>query len=138
MHVTSVKIVYPKSGEDARLLAYCSLVLDDSFAVNEIRLVRNAEGRTFLAMPGRQLRDRCPSCDSRNDLLNRYCCQCGIRLAATRDRVFDWTSKGEPRLHMDQFHPVTREARMLLEQAVIARLIEDGRASGCIRAEVLP
>src|SRR5687767_4024069 len=66
-----------------RLRAFCSLTLDDTFVVRDVKLIEGNDG-LFLAMPSRKLSDHCPQCHDKNHLRARYCNNCGGRLDEDR------------------------------------------------------
>lgn len=109
MNVTEVRIKMPSPGENPRLLAYCSLVLDGEYAVHDLKLIQGNSG-VILSMPSRRLMDRCPVCGCPNDLRSSYCGRCGLYL--------EQPEHGPVRA--DVFHPLSNPARLRLQHAVQA------------------
>ena len=54
MEVTEVRISPAKGG---KVRAFASVVFDDCFIVNDLRVVEGREGQVFVAMPGRKTRN---------------------------------------------------------------------------------
>lgn len=114
MKVTEVRIrLKPGAG---KLKAFCSIILDDSFVVRELRLIEGSEGY-FLAMPSKRREDRCSRCGMKNHLRARYCCWCGVRLPDNRAPL---NARGRPMLHSDIAHPINAECRQMIFTAVMA------------------
>lgn len=108
MNITDVRLI--PAGRDDRLRAFATVVVDDSLAVRDVKIVEGRDGVPFLAMPCRKTADRCPACGGKNCLSARWCNWCGGRLDPFR-------AAGQP-LYADVVHPVSREARAVLEAAV--------------------
>jgi len=117
-----------------KALAYVSVLLDDSFRVWDLRVIRGDRG-PFVAMPSRKVMDRCEACEGRNPLDAQFCCWCGVRLAEERMDCFSCggcgdgpdpefacvkcRGKGTQKLYEDMFHPVSVVARRVLEGLVL-------------------
>jgi len=54
MKVTEVRISPAKGG---KVRAFASVVFDDSFIVNDLRVIEGREGQVFVTMPGRKTRN---------------------------------------------------------------------------------
>jgi stage V sporulation protein G len=54
MNVTEVRISPSKGG---RIRAFASIVIDDCFIVNDLRIVEGREGQLFVTMPARKTRN---------------------------------------------------------------------------------
>ena len=54
MEVTEVRISPAKGG---KVRAFASVVFDDCFIVNDLRVIEGREGQTFVTMPGRKTRN---------------------------------------------------------------------------------
>lgn len=113
-----VKLVSPPSD---KLLAFCSITIDDDFVVRDLKVIGSPEG-SFLAMPSRKLSDRCPRCSSKNHLRANYCNDCGVRL---RERRVGRDSRGRARLHADIAHPINSPCRDFLQKLVMAKYAEE-------------
>ncbi len=118
MQVTEVRIKLMDGEQrhgNERLLAFCSITLDDAFVIRDLKIVEGTSG-WFVAMPSRQLTDRCPGCDAKNSLRSRYCSNCGRKLGndrAPRD------SNGRVKLHADIAHPINQQCRDMIQEAVL-------------------
>ncbi len=54
MNVTEVRISPAKGG---KVRAFASVVFDDCFIVNDLRVIEGREGQVFVTMPGRKTRN---------------------------------------------------------------------------------
>lgn len=93
------------------LKAYCTLMLNQSFVVKDVRLIETPKGLT-VAMPSRWRTKRCERCHEKNSVVSRYCNQCGVALTQLPPSE---TSRGR----IDLIHPVSPEARQKIENTVI-------------------
>lgn len=114
MDITEIRIT-PADGREKSLVAYCSLTLDDCFAVHDLRVLQKRE-RLFVAMPCRKRMVLCPECAAKNIVHARYCNFCGNTLA---DRSQD--DVAERRLYVDVAHPVNERFRNELERAILSK-----------------
>ena len=115
MEVTEVRIKLMDDPHE-RLMAFCSITLDGSFVIRDLKLIQGKTG-PFVAMPSRKLTDRCPRCHTKNHLRAAYCNQCGVQLLderATKDE------EGRARLYADIAHPINPMAREQIQAAVVA------------------
>jgi len=114
-----------------RLLAFCSITLDDAFVIRDLKIIEGTSG-WFVAMPSRHLTDRCPSCDAKNSLRSRYCSNCGRKLGedrAPRD------PDGRVKLHADIAHPINQQCRDMIQQAVLREYEAELRRARQARGE---
>ncbi len=98
-----------------KLKAYCSITLDSSFVVRDLKVIEGGRG-PFIAMPSRKLADRCSKCREKNHLRAAYCNGCGQRLGVDR-AMHD--ARGRERLHADLAHPINTDCRVMLHAEVI-------------------
>lgn len=112
VRVTKVKLI---NSPDGRLVAFCNIVIDNSFVINDLKVIRGPHC-FFVVMPDRKLTDKCPSCGGKNHLRARYCNSCGTRLEEKRVRISD---SGKPILFADVVHPLNSETRRILEDKVL-------------------
>jgi stage V sporulation protein G len=54
MEITEVRITPAKGG---KIRAFASIVIDDCFIVNDLRVVEGREGQVFVTMPARKVRN---------------------------------------------------------------------------------
>jgi stage V sporulation protein G len=54
MNITEVRISPARGG---KVKAFASIVIDDSFIVNDLRVMEGREGQVFVTMPGRKSRN---------------------------------------------------------------------------------
>lgn len=112
LEVTDILVKLASDRAD-KLLAYVEVVLCDGFVIKDLKIIQAADGERFLAMPSRHVCDHCQQCDRKNRLDARWCHWCGVALDPTRGVV-----EGQLKLHVDVCHPISREARQALEDAV--------------------
>lgn len=120
MHLTEIRINLCGDGS-SRLRAFCSLTIDDTFVIHDVKLIDGPDG-LFLAMPSRKLCDRCDRCGEKNHLRSRYCNHCGSRLNENRYmRYQNGNSNGHSRikLHADIAHPINARCRQEIHEQVI-------------------
>lgn len=124
MVITEVRIKLMEDNNE-RLLAFCSVTLDDAFVVRDLKIIEGSKG-SFVAMPSRKLTDRCGQCGYKNHLRARFCNQCGQKLdenRATRD------SDGRVKLHADIAHPINSACREVMQTAVLRAYQEERERS---------
>lgn len=124
MEITEVRIKLVDGGAE-RLLAFCSITIDEAFVVRDLKIIGGPSG-PFVAMPSRKLCDRCVRCGGKNYVRARYCSDCGARLAKDRASVDE---RGRPRLYSDIAHPIHKRARGQFQQAILAAYAEEVAAS---------
>ena len=120
MEITEVRIKLMEDNNE-RLLAFCSITLDDEFVIRDLKIIQGNKG-CFVAMPSRKLADRCAHCGYKNHLRARHCNQCGTKLdedRATRDVT------GRAKLHADISHPINSRCRERMQNAIIAAYTEE-------------
>lgn len=121
MHLTEIRINLCGDGS-SRLRAFCSLTIDDTFVIHDVKLIDGPDG-LFLAMPSRKLADRCDRCGDKNHLRARYCNHCGSRLNENRYLRYQNgnSSGGHPRikLHADIAHPINAACRQVIHGQVV-------------------
>ena len=107
-----------------RLRAFCSITIDDSFVVHDLRVIEGRKGR-FVAMPSRKLSDNCPKCNAKNHLRSKFCCECGARL--DEDRAVSGP-KAREKFHVDVAHPISTSCREIVQYTVLAAFEEEALA----------
>ena len=60
MVITEVRIKLVAENNE-RLMAFCSLTLDNAFVIRDLKIIEGTKG-LFVAMPSRKLTDRCNRC----------------------------------------------------------------------------
>ena len=120
MEISEVRVNLIENPTD-RLKAFCSVTLDSSFVIRDIKLIEGGSG-IFVAMPSRKLTDHCPSCHSKNHLRARYCNDCGGELAPDRVKRDD---AGRKKLHADIAHPINSECRQKLQDRIVEAYEEE-------------
>jgi len=114
MQVTEVRVKL-MGRKSERLKAFCSVTFDGEFVVRDVKVIEGTNG-LFVAMPSRQLSDRCPMCRNKNALRARFCSECGARLdesRASRD------GQGRLKLHVDIAHPINAACREAIEKVLL-------------------
>jgi len=114
MNITEIRIT-PAAGRERPLIAYCSLTLDNCFAVHDLRILQKKE-RLFVAMPCRKRMIPCRDCGAKNMVHARFCNFCGTTLGD--QSVADGLEK---RIFIDVAHPVNESFRHALEQAILSK-----------------
>ncbi len=122
MQVTQVRVKLSPSNSTDRLRGFCSITLDDSFAIKDIKII-GGPGGIFVAMPSRKLTTPCPQCRQKNHLQARFCNGCGLELSPP-DRDIRFRGEG-PKLHADIAHPISRECRALVQEAIMKAYHEE-------------
>ena len=120
MVITEVRIKLVAENNE-RLMAFCSLTLDNAFVIRDLKIIEGTKG-LFVAMPSRKLTDRCGRCGCKNHLRARYCNSCGHKLddqRAVRD------ADGRAKLHADIAHPINSACREVIQSAVIKSYTEE-------------
>lgn len=112
MQVTEVRIKLMEGSED-RLRAFCSITLDHSFVIRDLKVIDGASG-PFVAMPSRKLSGHCYRCNYKNHLRAAYCNQCGTKLKVVVP------PDSPQKLYADVAHPVNSECREMISIAVLA------------------
>ena len=114
MEITEVRVkLMEEAGE--RLQAFCSITLDDSFVVRDLKIIEGATG-PFVAMPSRKLTAHCAQCGCKNHLRAVFCNQCGGRLKEQQAAKDD---DGRAKLYADIAHPINSACREMIQQRVI-------------------
>lgn len=124
MKVTEVRIKLTGDTDD-RLLAFCSVTLDDCFVVRDLKVIGGPTG-PFVAMPSRKLTGHCPKCRAKNNLRCNFCNQCGTDLS--REDSFQ-IRDSHTRLYADIAHPINAECREMIQQNVIEEFNEEMQRS---------
>lgn len=134
MEITEVRVRLV-SNRDDRLKAFCTMTIDNAFAVRDIRVIEGGGGY-FVAMPSRKTTDHCEKCGGKNHLRAKFCNNCGVALPqnrATKD------PKGRKKLHADIAHPINTKCRQKIQDAVIAAFkqeLEKAKQPGYEQAQI--
>lgn len=136
MEITEVRITRAgdiRGGND-RLAAFCSVTLDDMFAVRDMKIIRDRHG-LFVAMPSRKVHDSCPECGGKTPVTARFCGDCGTKLCKGREAA---AMNEHGRLHVDVAFPVNAACREMFEATILAAYEAEERGLGEIRTGRLP
>lgn len=120
MDITEVRIKLMEDPQE-RLQAFCSITFDHCFVIRDLKIIEGAKG-SFVAMPSRKLTDRCPKCNTKNQLRALYCNQCGAHL--TDDRAGK-DADGRAKLYADIAHPINSRCRELIQRKVMEAFQEE-------------
>jgi len=121
--ITEIRVKLVEQNSE-RLLAFCSVTLDHSFVIRDMKIIEGTRG-LFVAMPSRKLMDRC-GCGGKNHLRARFCNGCGRKLDEQRAmKDFD----GRTKLHADIAHPIHAAAREAMQAAIIRGYAEEKEKS---------
>ncbi len=112
MEITDVRVKLASEEKD-NLLAYCSVVFDDSFVVTDLKVVSGNSG-VFVSMPSRRVMYKCPFCRAKNHARARYCNECGKKLNIKHD-----FGDSDRRFYVDMAHPIKTDCRQKIVEAVM-------------------
>ena len=120
MEITEIRMkLMDEPGE--RLVAFCSITLDDAFVVRDLKIIEGETG-PFVAMPSRKITAHCSQCGCKNHLRASFCNQCGAR-CDNQEVVKD--DRGRAKLYADIAHPVNSTCREMIQQRVIVAFEEE-------------
>ncbi len=125
MQVTEVRVKL-MDRKSERLKAFCSVTFDSEFVVRDVKVIEGTHG-LFVAMPSRQLSDRCPMCRNKNALRARFCSECGARLDESRATR---NEQGRLKLHVDIAHPINAACREAIEKVLLESYHQEVERSG--------
>ena len=111
MEITEIRIKLMEGSED-RLRAFCSITIDQSFVVRDLKIIDGTNG-PFVAMPSRKLTGHCSRCGGKNHLRAGYCNLCGTK------QIHSGGSDSPQKLYADVAHPINSECREMIQNAVI-------------------
>lgn len=111
MEITEIRIKLMEGSED-RLRAFCSITIDQSFVVRDLKIIDGTNG-PFVAMPSRKLTGHCNRCGGKNHLRAGYCNLCGTK------QVYSSGNDAPQKLYADVAHPINSECREMIQNAVI-------------------
>lgn len=114
MDISEVRIKLVDGGAE-RLLAFCSITIDASFVVRDLKLIDGPSG-PFVAMPSRKLCSHCRGCGFKNPLRANYCNQCGDKQPGGQTPRDD---DGRVRLYADIAHPINAACREMLQKRIV-------------------
>ncbi len=120
MDITEVRIKLMEDPQE-RLQAFCSITFDHCFVIRDLKIIEGAKG-SFVAMPSRKLTDRCPRCNTKNQLRALYCNQCGVNLLDNRAGK---DADGRAKLYADIAHPINSRCRELIQRKVMEAFSEE-------------
>jgi len=100
---------------DERLLAFCTITLDDCFVIRDLKIINGQNGQ-FVAMPSRKLTAHCPQCMCNNHLRANNCNQCGIELEQPEpERIH-----GRAKIYADVAHPINERCRKEFNERILS------------------
>ncbi|WP_404310129.1 septation protein SpoVG family protein [Neorhodopirellula lusitana] len=111
VEITEIRIKLMEGSED-RLRAFCSITIDQSFVVRDLKIIDGTNG-PFVAMPSRKLTGHCNRCGSKNHLRAGYCNHCGSKQSPS------FGNDSPQKLYADVAHPINSECREMIQTAVI-------------------
>jgi stage V sporulation protein G len=120
MEITEVRVKLIANKDD-RLKGFCSMTLDNSFVVRDVKVIEGTSG-LFVAMPSRKMSDHCTQCGGKNHLRAKFCNNCGGKLSAERARQ---DTHGRMKLHADIAHPINAECRKMIQDNIVASFEEE-------------
>ncbi|MBX3474904.1 MAG: SpoVG family protein [Planctomycetes bacterium] len=114
IEVTEVRVKLA-SEDDEKLLGYCSVTLNNSFVIKDLKLIQG-DGTVFVAMPSRKITDKCHACGFKNHLRAKFCNECGGKLNHNRA---DTDARGRAKLHFDLVHPIRADVREYVHRKIV-------------------
>lgn len=114
MEITEVRVKLMSDPND-RLMGFCSITLDGSFVIRDLKIIQGGKG-CFVAMPSRRLMDRCSRCHTKNHLRSRFCNHCGGPLREDRSAK---DMDGRAKLYADIAHPINCDCREKIQAKVM-------------------
>ena len=114
MDITEVRIKLMDDPHE-RLQGFCSITFDGCFVVRDLKIIQGTKG-AFVAMPSRKLTDRCPQCETKNQLRANHCNNCGAALQEDRAIKDD---DGRAKLYADIAHPINSQCREMIQRRVL-------------------
>ncbi len=123
MEITDVRIKLATSDRD-NLRAYCTIIIDDSFVVTDLKVVDGNKGM-FVSMPSRKVMEKCPKCHSKNHIRARFCNDCGKKLNNDHSRHVS-----DKRLYVDMAHPIKADCRQQIVKAVLDAYYQECKQAG--------
>ncbi len=126
MKITEVR-VYKKQDTKNKLRAFCTITIDDSFVVRDIKVIEGSKG-LFVAMPSRKQKEPCPACNHLVDLGSKFCSHCGANIegVASSEAVHGTDKQNQ---HKDIAHPITLECREYIQKTVLEAYEKDASSS---------
>ncbi|MBI4712321.1 MAG: septation protein SpoVG family protein [Planctomycetes bacterium] len=115
MDITEVKVKLMPRHQTDKLKAFCSITIDNEFVVRDLKVIEGSKGM-FVAMPSRKITDHCLRCGCKNDVIAKFCCECGAKLNANRAEKDE---KGRAKIHTDIAHPINGQCREKIREKVI-------------------
>lgn len=107
MNITQVRV---QLAREQRLRGYCSIVIEGVFVIRDLKIIDGKTG-LFVAMPQREIRARCYSCEGKNSLRSKFCGHCGVSLRKP--------DKDAQQLQADIVHPIHHQGRAALHEAIM-------------------
>jgi len=114
MDITEVKVRLMDSPK-GKIRAFCSIVFDSAFVVNDVKVIEEARG-LFVAMPHKEFSKHCVRCMVKNPIRANFCNRCGTRLPSGEPLV---DVNGHVKRHRDIAHPINSEYEKLIQEEVI-------------------
>lgn len=126
MEITEVRVTL-KESEDKKLKAFATITFDNAFVVRDLKVIEGKKG-LFVAMPSRKVTYPCTKCGHRNASKDKFCANCGSKIAPRREEKFD--DEGRQNEHRDIAHPITPESREYIQGRVIDAYKEELQRTG--------
>jgi DNA-binding cell septation regulator SpoVG len=117
MIVTNVELkLADREPPGSLVLAYAMILVDDCLCIRDLKLIDGPKG-PFVQFPNKVRGGLCPSCGKRVEVLDRFCCRCGIPQPAPGARM-PQEHRGRP-YRNDICYPIRSGTRREIEDAVI-------------------
>lgn len=116
MKVTDVRIKLVEATGFELLRAFCSITLDYSLVVKNLRILQTEE-RLVVAMPSGKIMKKCSKCNTNNHLLAKYCNECGNCFPPSSFVRRNPESNGKA--YYDIVHPIDNRCRVRIESPIL-------------------
>lgn len=115
MDITEVQITLVEVGSSGRLRAFCSVVFDDSFVIQELKIINGNRG-LFVSMPSKMIKKHCAGCGQNNKVTANFCNNCG--------KKFNQEETPRQDIYTDVAYPINSETREDITREVIKKYRE--------------
>ncbi len=124
MEITEVRLKVVDNS-DRRLLAFCSITLDDAFVVRDLKVIDGANG-PFIAMPARKATYNCAKCGGKNQLRANFCSHCGTPL----DESQQLANSTPDKMYAEIAHPINQACRDMIQKRVLLEYDREKQMTG--------
>lgn len=114
----------------SRMLARAFIVVNAAIKITDLRIIQGTDregngNRLILAFPDKPTVDFCPECDAKNPVQQPFCGYCGTELPGVEIKRDENGREDRRGMYADIAHPVSAEARKMIEEAVFQEYWEE-------------